>query len=146
VIENGFDSTSSLLNKSSPYRYRFGGNAAYSVAPWLGLQATGTVGPLKSSSGEKDTELRLGAGASLDLDPIGPPIGVLLGYLYTDPAGTASNDIVGGAGVANLGVFYTGHKRFVVGLDMLFTSADQAHGDKKVHAATGRIVLRYDFK
>jgi hypothetical protein len=144
VIENGFDSTNSLLSESNPYRYRFGGSAAYSVAPWLGLQATGTVGPIKSSSGEKETEMRLGAGASMDFDPIGPPIGVLLGYLYTDAAG--GSDVVGGAGIANVGVFYTGHRRLVVGLDMLFTSANQTEGDRKMNVATGRIVLRYDFK
>jgi len=145
AIENGIDSTSSLLSESNPYQYRFGGNAAYSVAPWLGLQATGTVGPIRNSSGEKDTQFRLGAGASMDFDPIGPPIGVLLGYLYTDPA-RGAGDVTGGAGLMNAGIFYTGHRRFVVGLDMTFTSANQAHGDKKVHAATGRIVLRYDFK
>ena len=144
VIENGLDSTSSLLNKTNPYRYRFGGSAAYSMAPWLGLQATGTVGPIRSSTGEKDTELRLGAGASMDFDPIGPPIGVLLGYLYTDPAG--GGETVGGAGLMNAGIFYTGHKRFIVGLDMLFTRADQARGDEKINIATGRIILRYDFK
>jgi hypothetical protein len=144
ALEGGLDSTSSLLSKSSPYRYRFGGMAAYAVSPWLGLQATGTVGPVRTLSGEKDTEFRLGAGASLDFDPIGPPIGILLGYLYTDPA--AGTDLPGGAGLANVGVFYTGHKRFAVGLDMQFTSADQAHGDRKLNAATGRIVLRYDFK
>jgi hypothetical protein len=83
----------------------------------------------------------------MDFDPIGPPIGVLLGYLYTDPAGGNGGDnVVGGAGVANVGVFYTGHKRVVVGLDMLFTSANQTEGDKKMNVATGRIVLRYDFK
>lgn len=144
AIENGLDSSSSLLSKSSPYRYRFGGTAAYSASPWLGLQATATAGPVRTVSGEKDTEIRLGAGASLDFNAIGPPIGVLLGYLYTDPAG--GTDLTGGAGIANVGVFYTGHKRFAVGLDMQFTSADQAHGDKRLNAATGRIVLRYDFR
>jgi hypothetical protein len=144
AIENGLDSTSALLNESNPYQYRFGGNAAYSVAPWLDLQAIGTVGPLRNSNGEKDTQIRLGAGASMDFDPIGPPIGVLLGYLYANPARGA--DVTGSGGLMNAGIFYTGHRRFVVGLDMIFTSADQVHGDKKVHAATGRIVLRYDFK
>jgi hypothetical protein len=55
-------------------------------------------------------------------------------------------DVVGGAGITNLGIFYTGHKRFVVGLDLQFTSANQAQGTKKIDVATGRIVLRYDFK
>jgi hypothetical protein len=144
VIANGIDSTNSLLSKSSPYRYRFGGIAAYSASPWLGLQATGTVGPVRNLSDETDTEIRLGAGASLDFDPIGPPIGVLLGFLYTDPS--EGSDVEGGAGVFNLGVFYTGQKRLVVGLDTQFTSVDQSHGDKKLDVSTGRIVLRYDLQ
>ena len=147
VIASGFDSTSTLLSKGSPYRYRFGGNAAYCVSPWLGLQATGTVGPVQISSGAKDTEVRLGAGASLNFDPIGPPIGVLLGYLYTDPVvGVGGGNVVGGAGIANTGVFYTGHERLVVGLDMQFTSVDQTHGDKPLDVVIGRMVLRYDFQ
>jgi hypothetical protein len=147
VIANGLDSTSSLLSKSSPYRYHFGGIGAYTVAPWLGLQATGTVGPVRSSSGEEDTELRLGVGASMDFDSTGPPIGVLLGYLYTDPAaGGAGDNATGDAGIFNVGVFYTGHKRLVVGLDTQFTSTDQTHGDEKLNVATGRIILRYDFQ
>lgn len=114
------------------------------MAPWLGLQATGTVGPSKDQADRTDTEIRFGAGASIDFDPIGPPIGVLLGYLYTDPA--QGSDVTGGAGLTNVGIFYTGHKRFVVGLDMTFASADQTQGDKKLNVAQGRIVLRYDFK
>lgn len=145
VIDNDNDLESgSLVNESSPYRYRFGGVAAYSVAPWLGLQATGTVGPSRDQTDTTDTEIRFGVGASIDFDPIGPPIGVVLGYLHTDPAQGA--DVSGGAGLTNLGIFYTGHKRFVVGLDMQFTSADQSQGDKKIDVATGRLVLRYDFK
>jgi hypothetical protein len=145
VVENGFDNAStSLVDESSPYRYRFGAQAAYSVAPWLGLQATGTVGPAKNQVDSTDTEVRFGAGASIDFDPIGPPIGVLLGYLYTDPAQGA--DVVGSAGITNVGIFYTGHKRLTVGLDMQFTSADQTQGEKKINVAVGRIVLRYDFK
>lgn len=145
VVANGLDSNSSLVSSSSPYRYRFGGHAAYSVAPWLGLQATGTVGPIRTTTDETDTEIRLGAGASMDFDPTGPPIGVLLGYLYTDPSGGGA-DVTGDAGIANLGIFYTGHKRLVIGLDMQFTSAEQSHGDKNLDVATGRIVLRYDFQ
>jgi hypothetical protein len=144
IANGGIDSTNSLVDESKPYRYRFGGNAAYSVAPWLGLQATGTVGPVRSQADSTDTELRLGVGASVDFAPIGPPIGVLLGYLYSDPAG--GENTVGGAGVTNVGIFYTGHTRFVVGLDLQFTSTDQVKGDKKLNVATGRFLLRYDFR
>jgi hypothetical protein len=144
VIENGFENASSLVNESSPYRYRFGLQGAYSAASWLGLQAIGTVGPSRDQADSTQTEVRFGGGASVDLDPIGPPIGFLLGYLYTDPA--QGSEVSGAAGVTNIGVFYTGHKRFVVGLDMTFSSADQANGDKKVNVAQGRIILRYDFK
>jgi hypothetical protein len=145
VVDNGFENAStSLVDESSPYRYRFGATTAYSVAPWLGLQATGTVGPAKNQADSTDTEVRFGAGASIDFDPIGPPIGVLVGYLYNDPAQGA--DVTGSAGIMNLGIFYTGHKRFLVGLDMQFSSADQTQGNKKINVAQGRIVLRYDFK
>lgn len=144
VVENGFENANSLVDESAPYRYRFGVNSAYTVAPWLGLQATGTVGPSRDQTDSTDTEIRFGAGASIDFDPIGPPIGVLLGYLYTDPI--QGSDVTGGAGLTNVGIFYTGHKRFVVGLDMTFASADQTQGTKKINVAQGRIVLRYDFK
>src|SRR5262245_13904348 len=33
IVNEGYDSTTSLVYKSSPYRYRFGGMAAYSVSP-----------------------------------------------------------------------------------------------------------------
>lgn len=144
IVNEGYDSTTSLVSKSSPYRYRFGGVAAYSVSPWLGFQATSTVGPARTASNATETEIRVGAGASMDFETKGTPIGVVVGYLYTDPS--AGADVVGGAGIFNLGVYYTGQKRFVVGLDTQFTSADQAHGTKKLDVATGRIVLRYDLQ
>lgn len=143
-VIDGNDTSSSLVNSSAPYRYRFGANAAYAVAPWLGLQAVGTVGPSRDQADTTATELRFGGGASIDFDPIGPPIGLMLGYLYTDPSG--GENIVGGAGITNVGIFYTGHKRFVVGLDMQFASGDQAQGDKKINVSMGRVILRYDFK
>lgn len=144
VIENGYENANSLVDESSPYRYRFGATTAYAVNPWLGLQGTATVGPSRDQTDTTATEVRFGAGASIDFDPIGPPIGVLLGYLYTDPV--QGGDVTGGAGLTNVGIFYTGHKRFVVGLDMTFASANQSQGDKKLNVAQGRIVLRYDFK
>ena len=143
-VIDGNDTSSSLVNSSAPYRYRFGANAAYAVAPWLGLQAVGTVGPIRDQTDSTDTEIRFGGGASIDFDPIGPPIGLLLGYVYSDPAG--GENVVGGAGIANVGIFYTGHKRLVIGLDMQFTSGNQEVGDKKIDVAMGRIVLRSDFK
>lgn len=144
ILDYGLDSAESLVNKETPYKYRFGAQAAYAVNDWLGLQGVVTYGPAKNLEGQKDPETRIGGALNIDFDAIGPAIGVLLGYLYTDaPAGER---VEGAQNTFNVGVFYTGHKRFVVGLDILSTSAPQSVGDKNLNVMNGRLVLRYDFR
>ncbi|HKP29426.1 MAG TPA: hypothetical protein VJU15_08480 [Gemmatimonadales bacterium] len=155
VIENGLDSASSLLNKGSGRRLFIGLRPAWAVKPWLGLQGQFEIGPNRAreegdsgkvESEETKTQTTFGAGASVNLMMVSrTPLGFHLAYQRKNGLITG-DDVSGGADTWNLGIYYTGRRAFVVGLDIVSSSVGQTLVDDDINLIGGRITLRYDFK
>jgi hypothetical protein len=155
VIENGLDSASALLNKASGRRLFIGVRPAYTVKPWLGLQGMFEIGPNRArqegdsgkvESEETKTQTSYGLGASVNLMGVSKtPIGFNLAFQHKEGI-IGGGDISGGADTWNLGIYYTGRRAFIVGLDLISSSIGQVQVDDDIHLAGARLTLRYDFK
>jgi len=155
VIDNGLDSASSLLKKGKGRRTFFALRPAYVLTPWLGLVGQFEVGPARSRTDEeveaeeeeeKVTQTTFGLGASVNLrGSSGTPIGFTAAYQHKSGL-LGQGDVSGGADTWSFGIFYTGHRAFIVGLDMLSSSAGQAMSEDNIDLLGVRLTLRYDFK
>jgi len=155
VVENGLDSASALLKKADGRRLFIGVRPAYTVTPWLGLQGQFEIGPnrarQKGDSGqveseETKTQTTVGLGASVNLMGASQtPIGFNLAFQHKSGI-IGSGDISGGADTWNLGIWYTGRRAFIVGLDIVSSSIGQVEVDDDINLVGARVTLRYDFK
>jgi hypothetical protein len=155
VIENGLDSASSLLNKANGRRLYIGLRPAWSVKPWLGLQGQFEIGPNRAQeegdSGkveaeETKTQTTYGVGASMNLKGVSnTPLGFNVAYQRKNGL-IGTGDISGGADTWNVGIYYTGRRAFIVGLDIVSSSIGQATVEDDISLIGARLTLRYDFR
>ena len=156
VIEHGLDSASSLLKKGNGRRIFFAVRPAYVLTPWLGLVGQFEVGPARSRTDEeveaeeeetKVTQTTFGLGASVNLKGSsgGTPIGFTGAYQHKSGL-LGQGDVSGGADTWNVGIFYTGRRSFIVGLDILSSSVGQTMSEDDISLLGARLTLRYDFK
>jgi hypothetical protein len=155
VIDNGLDSASSLLKKANGRHIFLGLRPAYALTPWLGLMGQFEFGPAKARTDEeveeeeeeqKETQLAFGLGASINLaGASGTPIGFTVAYQHKTGL-IGQGDVSGGADSWNAGIFYTGRRNFIVGLDILASSIGQTLSEDDISLVGARLTLRYDFK
>jgi len=155
VIENGLDSASALLKKGNARRLLVGVRPAYAVTPWLGLQGMFEIGPNRArqegdsgrvESEETRTQTTFGLGASINLEGVShTPLGFNAAYQRKNGI-IGLDDVSGGADTWNVGIFYTGRRSFIVGLEIESSRIDQQLTDDKIDLIGGRLTLRYDFK
>ena len=149
VVENGLDSASSLLSKGSGWRFTVGLHPAWAATPWLGLVGQIDAGPNQASNEateEEKTQVTAGLGASINLKgTTRTPLGFILGYLRQSGR-VGGERIAGGSSAFNFGVFYTGARSFIVGLEVLHSSIDQELSDDNINLVGAKLHLRYDFR
>ena len=123
-----------------------GGRAAFTLKPWLGINAALEAGPGNLSESGSKLVYSAGANVSFDVRPLKPavPVGLFTSYSRTN-APQKVDDIFGTASTWGIGLSYTGRRDFTIGLDVQLSRLELVSTSQNVTAAAGRIILRYDF-
>ncbi len=142
------DSEEDLLVSGRSSAITGGARGAWSPIEWFGLRGRLEIGAgdaFDPESSLSTTIINVGALADVDLLEVTPvPLGFLLGF-DSQLFGGRGSDIAESATRFNLGLFYTGHQEFSVGVEGIFGKVALAQSDESVDSITINLRLRYFF-
>ena len=149
IVEEGYteESKDVLLRDEGGNHWSLGARAAYTVNPWLGLNAVVEAGEIDSETLGNRSLTELGLQAGFDLNKLWDfPLGIALGYREQIGPGRGG-DASGSYRAFDLGLFFTGSNSFTIGADIIWSKiAVQEATIPDLDLAQFRLVTRLDFK
>lgn len=147
IINDGYGqgAKDTLLTSGGVNRWSLGGRGAWTVAPWIGLNAEVEVGAVDQSDDNKSVT-SFGAQASIDFVKRSQvPVGVTLAYHGQSGSGRTGS-LSGGYRSGELGLYYTGRPDFVIGGSFFLSRvAAQTADVPDLDALQFRVVTRIEF-
>lgn len=139
-----------LLRTATLNRFTAGARAAWTVAPWVGLNGLAEFGtaddPRPEESGQQSvSELGVSAGFDFAQRARQVPVGLTLAARRQGGSGRGAG-LAGNSTAFSLGLFYTGRANFLIGGEGTWSRIDLERADvSNMNAGQVRIVTRYDF-
>jgi hypothetical protein len=150
VVDNGYtdEAQEVLLTTESTNRYTGGVRAAWTPAPWLGLNALFEAGQADDPRPDEDKQsvTELGGSAGVDFGLVSRvPVGLTLGARTQSGSGRGAG-LAGKSSAFALGLFYTGRPHFLIGGEGTWSRVDFDQAEvTNVDAIQFRLITRYDF-
>ena len=147
VVDSGYDENAKqiLLNDEGGNHWSAGVRAAWTIKPWVGLNAmleTGNI-DIAGSGNESLTDLGIQAGFDF-LYLWNVPVGLSLGF--REEAGPGRSDVNGSYRIFELGIFYTGNRAFSIGTDIFWSRIKVPEFDvPDMNVVQARLVTRLEF-